>query len=79
MNTSQPEFSIELTAQELVGPYPRADIVEVEDLWTLDPLLRTCRDAINDDRLLPPTADEVELDLTPAQIELLLLTGSMGR
>ncbi|HEU4600905.1 MAG TPA: hypothetical protein VFS24_03000 [Steroidobacteraceae bacterium] len=79
MNTSQPEFSIELTAQELVGPYPRVDIVEVEDLWTLDPLLRTYRDAINDDRLLPPTADEVELDLTPAQIELLLLTGSIGR
>jgi hypothetical protein len=78
MNTSQPEFSIELTAQELVGPYPTVDIVEVEDLWTIDPLLRTCRDAINDDWLLPPATDEVDLDLTPEQIELLLLTGSIG-
>jgi hypothetical protein len=78
MNTSQPELWIELTAQELISPPRLLDVVEVEDLWTLDPLLKTCTDAVNDDFLLPPSAEEVELDLTPEQIDLLLLTGSIG-
>jgi hypothetical protein len=79
MNSSLPEFSIELTAQELLRPAVLLEIVEVEDLWTIDPLLRNCREAINEDRLLPPGADEVELDLTAEQIDLLLLTGSIER
>jgi hypothetical protein len=78
MNTSQPEFSIELTAQELLRP-AALDIVEVEDLWTIDPFLKICADAINEDRLVPATSEEVELDLTAEQIELLLLTGSLER
>jgi len=78
MKTPSPEFSIELTAQELLAPTFQLEIIEVEDLWTLDPRLDSRTEAINDDRLHPPASDEVEIDLTPEQIDLLLLTGSIG-
>jgi hypothetical protein len=77
MNTSSPEFSIELTAQELRAPTFRLEIIEIEDLWAIDPRLDSRTEASNDDRLLPHASDEVEIDLTPEQIDLLLLTGSI--
>jgi hypothetical protein len=79
MTPSSPEFSIELTAQELLAPTFRLEIIAIEDMWTFDPTLNTRTEALNDDRLVPPTSDEVELDLTAEQIDLLLLTGSIGR
>jgi hypothetical protein len=79
METLHPEFSIELTAQELLRPTFLFEIVEVEDLWTIDQLLQRCAPAVNDDYLLPPTLDEVELELTAEQIDRLLLTGSIER
>jgi hypothetical protein len=79
METPHPEFSIELTAQELLRPTLLFEIVEVEDLWTIDPLLHSCTPAVNDDYLLPPALDEVELELSAEQIDGLLLTGSIER
>lgn len=78
VKTMSPEFSIELTTQELLAPTNPLEIVAVEDLWTIDQRLNERTEAINDGRLLPPTSAEVEMDLTPEQIELLLLTGTIG-
>ena len=79
MNTSSPEFSIELTTHELLAPTFQLEIIEVEDLCSIGADLDSPIEAMNEDRLLPPTSDEVEFDLTPEQIELLLLTGTIGQ
>ena len=56
------EISIELAARELLAPPSPAGTVEVDDICAVDPKLRTQAHA----------GDEVEIELTPEQIDALL-------
>ncbi|MGH8177446.1 MAG: hypothetical protein ACREV5_14390 [Steroidobacter sp.] len=70
------EFSIDLTAQELLAPFTPAGMVEVDDICAVDPLLRTGSFAANSDAPAELTAadreDSVEIELTAEQMNALL-------
>jgi hypothetical protein len=56
------EVSIELAAQELLAPPSPTGMVEVDDICAVDPKLRS----------EAHVSDEVEIELTPEQIDALL-------
>jgi hypothetical protein len=70
------EVSIELAAQELLAPPSPTGMVEVDDICAVDPELRAGSAAANIARpSASPTAhadEELEIELTPEQIDALL-------
>lgn len=73
--SSSTEISIDLTAQELLDPTQPADagvagMVEVNDIYEVDPLLRTGSFAANS--AAAPDTDSVEIELTAEQMEAML-------
>ncbi|MGH8188445.1 MAG: hypothetical protein ACREUC_17950 [Steroidobacteraceae bacterium] len=70
------EVSIELAAQELLAPPSPTGMVEVDDICAVDPQLRAESTAANTAE--PPARttahadDELEIELTPEQIDALL-------
>jgi hypothetical protein len=65
------ESSIDLTAQEPLDPPSEAGMVEVTDIYEVDPLLRTGSFAANS--VAPDiSGDSVEIELTAEQMEAML-------
>lgn len=66
------EVSIELTAQALPAPPSPTGMVEVDDICAVDPALRTESSAANAAEPRARASEEVEIELTPEQIDALL-------
>lgn len=69
------EVSIELAAQELLAPPSPTGMVEVDDICAVDPQLRVGSTAANTEppaRAAAQVSDELEIELTPEQIDALL-------
>lgn len=68
MRASTPEFSIDLTAQELLSPPAPTAMVEVDDICSVDPLPHAAANIPHE----PAREDTVEIELTAEQMDALL-------
>jgi hypothetical protein len=69
MRASTTEFSIDLTAQELLSPPASTAMVELDDICSVDPLPRATAANIPHQ---PALDDTVEIELTAEQMDALL-------
>jgi hypothetical protein len=69
MRASTTEFSIDLTAQELLSPPAPTAMVEVDDICSVDPLPQAAAANIPHE---PALDDTVEIELTAEQMDALL-------
>jgi hypothetical protein len=74
------EFSIDLTAQELLAPFSPAEIVEVENICDVDPQLRALSSANTEQASAASTsAAALEIELSAEDIDALLESGPSAR